>query len=115
MFASLPPPSFFSCAVAYASYLLGTEVNHVHQVVRVHLLLPARVRELALRHDQVVHLELLRRALHDDLLHRALCHEAVHRHFALLPDAVRPVDRLQVHLRVPVAIHSRAPPHTCRR
>ena len=54
--------------------------------------------------DLGVNVELEARLVENVLLDRVLANEAVHAHFALLTDAVSTVLRLEVHLRVPVAI-----------
>mmetsp|Transcript_34656 Transcript_34656/g.115829 ORF Transcript_34656/g.115829 Transcript_34656/m.115829 type:complete len:237 (+) Transcript_34656:433-1143(+) len=74
---------------------------------REHLLLGERlrlVREPSLLDDGGIEVELALSALDDLLLHRALNHKPVHDHLASLADPVRAIHRLQVHLRVPVAV-----------
>eukprot|EP00968_Pinguiococcus_pyrenoidosus_P005742 scaffold374_cov271-Pinguiococcus_pyrenoidosus.AAC.6 len=82
--------------------LLGAEAHHGHQLVLGEL--RVLVREAALLNHRRVEEELPLRALNDLLLHRALGHEAEHPHGLGLPDAVRAVHGLQIHLRVPVRV-----------
>mmetsp|Transcript_24257 Transcript_24257/g.71712 ORF Transcript_24257/g.71712 Transcript_24257/m.71712 type:complete len:740 (-) Transcript_24257:1603-3822(-) len=93
--------------------LLGDRISRAEDLVRAvphrgeGLLLAERLLllgEPALLDDGVVHLQLLLRALDNLLLDRVLGDEAEDLDLLLLPDPVRAVHRLQVGLRVPVAV-----------
>mmetsp|Transcript_16565 Transcript_16565/g.57911 ORF Transcript_16565/g.57911 Transcript_16565/m.57911 type:complete len:886 (+) Transcript_16565:420-3077(+) len=83
-------------------HLISAEPHHGHQLA----LAEARVllHEAPLLDDDGVEVQLTLRALDDLLLHSLLRDEAEHAHLLLLPDAVRAIHGLQVHLRVPVAV-----------
>mmetsp|Transcript_22778 Transcript_22778/g.67502 ORF Transcript_22778/g.67502 Transcript_22778/m.67502 type:complete len:715 (+) Transcript_22778:982-3126(+) len=93
--------------------LLGDRISRAEDLVRAvphrgeGLLLAERLLllgEPALLDDGVVHLQLLLRALDNLLLDRVLGDETEDLDLLLLPDPVRAVHRLQVGLRVPVAV-----------
>ena len=98
--------------------LLGSKLNHGQHLIFVdlqprqsqfadELQLPdllLAVGKAALLNDQGVQAQLHFGALDNALLNRALGNQAEHAHLLLLANAVRSVLRLQIHLRIPVAV-----------
>ena len=81
----------------HGNHFIGTDFT---------LLLGVRLVELATLHDQVINLKLPGSTLDNFFFHRFFCDEPINNDFPFLADTVRPVDGLQVHLRIPIRIEN---------
>lgn len=85
---------------------LSSMMDHRHHFICTDFtfLLGVRLVELPTLHNQVIDLKLPGSTFNNFFFHRFFCDEPIDNDFPFLADTMRPVNGLQVHLRVPIRI-----------